>query len=534
MTRTRALPLSGSDVLPVDRDSVRVAAIDIGSNSIHMIVAQINADGTMTTLWRVKEMVGLGRLSFPSHRLTRDAMDQAMAALGRIQQAAQQRRVERILAVATSAVREADNGGDFMERIRRKLGLHVRVISAREEARLIYLAVRHAAPLGNDPELIIDVGGGSVELIVGNAKQANLLESRKLGAARMTAQFVKSDPISDDERTALLKHYDKELGPLCDQIAALKPVTAIGTSGTLENLAAMSDPETAAATNGTETPLVIDKGRFQAMLGELIVSKAKDRAKMPGLDPQRQDQVLAGALLINQLFECLKLKKIRICRSALREGVVLDWVQRHIPELAVRREVPDPRRRSVLGLARRCEWNKPHSEQVTRLALEIFDDLKSLHGLGPAERELVEYGATLHDIGWHIGGKGHHKHSMYLVRHGGLKGFSDEEVEVIANIARYHRKSPPKAKHLEYQGLSARAKRIVDVGAGILRIADGMDRSHAGVIQDVKCSAGDNGDIVCTLAAKSDAALELWAAKRKDDLFKKAFGRGIAFKLTRR
>jgi exopolyphosphatase/guanosine-5'-triphosphate,3'-diphosphate pyrophosphatase len=171
---------------------------------------------------------------------------------------------------------------------------------------------------------------------------------------------------------------------------------------------------------------------------------------------------------------------------------------------------------------------------VTRLTLEIFDDLKSLHGLGPAERELVEYGAILHDIGWHIGGKGHHKHSMYLILHGGLKGFTPEEVEIIANIARYHRKSPPKGKHLEYQGLSPRAKKVVDVGAGILRLADGMDRSHAGVIQDVKCNGAGEGDVVCTLATRSDAALEVWAAQRKDDLFKKAFGRGIAFKLTRR
>lgn len=534
MTRTRPLPLSGSDVLPVDRDSVRVAAIDIGSNSIHMIVAQINADGTLTTLWRLKEMVGLGRLSFPLHRLSRESMDQAMAALGRCQQVAQQRRVERILAVATSAVREADNGGDFIERVKRKLGLPVRIISAREEARLIYLAVRHAAPLGSDPELVIDVGGGSIELIVGNAKQASFLESRKLGAARMTAQFVKSDPIADAEREALLKHYDKELGPICEEIAGLKPVGAIGTSGTLENLAAMSNPDQVTSSDGTDAPLVIEKGRFQAMLGELVVSKAKDRAKMAGLDAQRQDQVLAGALLVNELFERLKLKKIRICRSALREGVVLDWVQRHIPELAVRREVPDPRRRSVLGLARRCEWNRPHSEQVTRLTLEMFDDLKSLHGLGAAERELIEYGAMLHDIGWHIGHKSHHKHSMYLVLHGGLKGFTDEEIEIMAHIARYHRKSPPKPKHVEYQALSPRAKRVVDVGAGILRVADGMDRSHGGVIQDVKCSVADSGDVVCTLSAKSDAALEVWAAKRKDDLFKKAFGRDIAFKLVRR
>lgn len=534
MSRVRSISQNRPEALPEDRESIRLAAIDIGSNSIHMIVAQINADGTMTTLWRLKEMVGLGRLSFPSQRLSREAMEQAMGALGRIQQAAKQRRVEKILAVATSAVREAENGGDFIERVRRRLRLDVRVVSAREEARLIYLAVRHAAPLKDEPELIIDVGGGSVELIVGTEKQALLLESRKLGAARMTARFVKSDPISDEDRLALLKHYEHELTPICEQIAALKPIGAIGTSGTLENLAAMCCPDaTAAVGNGSDPQLVIERARFQEMVSELVKSKSKDRAKMLALDPQRQDQIVAGSLLVNELFDRLKLKKIRICRSALREGIVLDYAQRHLPELAIRREVPEPRRRSVMGLARRCEWNRTHSEQVAHLTLEIFDDLKSLHGMGAMERELIEYGALLHDIGWHIGHKGHHKHSMYLVLHGGLKGFSEEEMRVIANIARYHRKSPPKAKHLDYELLSPRARRIVDVGAGILRIADGMDRSHGGVIQEVRCNIGQDG-VNFILSAKSDAALELWAAKRKGDLFKKAFGRDIAFRLTRR
>ncbi|HZZ44242.1 MAG TPA: Ppx/GppA phosphatase family protein [Tepidisphaeraceae bacterium] len=533
MSRTRSIPQPVPDVLAVDRDSVRLAAIDIGSNSIHMIVAQINADGTMTNLWRVKEAVGLGRLSFPSHRLSREAMDQAMGALTRILQAARQRRVEKILAVATSAVREAHNGGDFIERVRRKLRLDVRVVSAREEARLIYVAVRHAAPLGSDPEFIIDVGGGSVELIVGNDRQTLLLESRKLGAARMTAQHVKTDPISDEEKASLLKHYDHDLTSICEQIIALKPVGAIGTSGTLENLAEMCSPTPPASANAADAPLIIERARFQEMVAELVKAKPKDRAKMPGLDPQRQDQIVAGALLVNEFFERLKLRKIRICRSALREGIVLDYIQRHMPEIAIRREVPDPRRRSVLGLARRCEWNRVHSEHVTRLTLELFDDLKSLHGLGAGERELIEYGAMLHDIGWHIGHKSHHKHSMYLILHGGLKGFTPEEIQIVANIARYHRKSPPKSKHPDYQVLSPRAKQIVDIGAGILRIADGMDRSHGAVIQEVRCTISDD-EIVCTLSAKSDAALELWAAKRKDDLFTKAFGRDITFRLIRR
>src|SRR3954462_2056795 len=206
-----------------DRPDFRIAAIDIGSNSLHMVIAQVDADGSLTTLWRMKEMVGLGRISFPSRRLSREAMDRAVTTLRRFQQAARSRKCEKIVAAATSAVREAENGGDFLERCQRELGLRVRVISAREEARLIYLGVRHAVDLDAKPHFIVDVGGGSVEFIVGDATKATLLESRKLGATRMTAKYVSSDPISGHDLKALLNQYDRELAPLCESINALRP-----------------------------------------------------------------------------------------------------------------------------------------------------------------------------------------------------------------------------------------------------------------------------------------------------------------------
>src|SRR3954463_8520923 len=199
-----AAPSTRKTTLPAApaRDSLRLAAIDVGSNSIHMIVAQADADGGVTTLWRMKEQVGLGRMSFPSHRLSKVAIDNAMAVLARFKQAAQQRQAEKIITVATSAVREATNGGDLIERARRELGLYIKLVSARDEARLIYLAVRHAMPLKSQPHLIVDIGGGSVEFVVGDEKRAALLESRKLGAARMTAKYVHSDPITKSDQEA--------------------------------------------------------------------------------------------------------------------------------------------------------------------------------------------------------------------------------------------------------------------------------------------------------------------------------------------
>jgi exopolyphosphatase/guanosine-5'-triphosphate,3'-diphosphate pyrophosphatase len=510
---------------------LRLAAIDVGSNSIHMVIAQIDAGGGVTTLWRLKEMVGLGRISFPSKRLTSNAMDRAIVTLRRFQQVAQQRQCEKIIAVATSAVREAENGGDFIERVRNELGLRVRVVNGKEEARLIYLGVKHAMDLHGGPHLLLDIGGGSVEFIVANETKPLYLESCKLGSARMTARFIKSDPVEAKDLKNLLNHYQHELEPVCTAIAALHPTKAVGTSGTLENLAAMS----ASMGKGKEDEegQVIERENMALLLSKLLESRAKDRARMPGLDDKRQDQIIAGAVLVNELFLRLDLKKIQVCNAALREGILVDYLARHLPEMQVRREVADPRRRSILDLGRRSDWHQSHSEQVARLATQLFDALKSVHGLARRERELIEYGALLHDIGWHISPDGHHKHSMYLIEHGSLKGFEPEEISIIAQIARYHRKTKPKLGHGPFAALSARGQKTVQVGAAILRIADSLDRTHCSAVSNIKLRVGQRR-VQLNVTARGDVEMEIWAARRKMDLFTDVFGRTISFEQAKR
>jgi exopolyphosphatase/guanosine-5'-triphosphate,3'-diphosphate pyrophosphatase len=217
----------------------------------------------------------------------------------------------------------------------------------------------------------------------------------------------------------------------------------------------------------------------------------------------------------------------------LREGILLDYLSRHLPDLAIRREVPDPRRRSVLDLGRRCDWHRTHAEHVAKLCLKMFDELQSLHGMGTAERELIEYGALLHDIGWHIGRQSHHKHSMYLILNGDLKGFTPEEISIIGHIARYHRRAAPKSKHKTYARLPGRARRIVDVGAALLRLADGLDRSHSSVIQDLRMKIDDKS-VRSILSARSDAELEIWGARRKMKWFSKVFKSDLSFDLAKR
>jgi exopolyphosphatase / guanosine-5'-triphosphate,3'-diphosphate pyrophosphatase len=510
-----------------DRAEYRMAAIDVGSNSLHMIIAQTDPDGAITTLWRMKEMVGLGRISFPARRLSSEAMDRAIATLRRFQDAAVRRQCEKIVTVATSAVREAQNGGDFLERVRREVGLNIRVVSARDEARLIYLGVRHAVQLKSTPTFILDIGGGSVEFIVADKSRPLLLESAKLGAARMTAKYIKTDPVEGGDLKALLNHYDKELTPICANILAQKPTDAIGTSGTLENLAAMC-----ASLYGTPEN-VVERDAMNKLVSRLLESRTKDRAEYKGLDDQRKDQIIAGALLMNELLRRLNLERLTVCKSALREGLLVDYLSRHLPELSIRREVPDPRRRSVLDLARRCEWNPAHAEQVARIALLLFDQLKGLHKLNRRDRELIEYAAMLHDIGWHIGQSQHHKHSMYLIMHGDLKGFEDDELGIMANIARYHRKAKPKVSHSQFAELPNRAKRVVRVGAALLRLADGLDRSHCAVVSSLACSV-HRRKIDVRIKARGDAELEIWGARRKMDLFAEVFGRSVSFHESQR
>jgi exopolyphosphatase/guanosine-5'-triphosphate,3'-diphosphate pyrophosphatase len=514
---------------PAERE-LRVAAIDVGSNSLHMVIAQADADGGITHLWRMKEMVGLGRISFPSKRLSAEAMDRAVATLGRFQEAAKRRQCEKVLAVATSAVREAVNGGDFLERCRAELGLTVKVVSARDEAKLIYFGVRHAVEL-DKPTFILDIGGGSAEFIVGDRHRTPMLESRKLGAARMSARYVKSDPIAPADLKALQAHYDRELTPICEQVLSHKPQLALGTSGTLENLAAMCANMTggsAGSGSGHHHGGVLEREPLQKLVGKLLESTTSDRALMKGLDDQRKDQIIAGAVLVSELFKRLNLDRLTVCKSALREGMIAEYLSRHVPEMTIRRDVPDPRRRSVLDLARRCEWNQSHSEQVARLTMELFDQLKPLHGLGPRAREVIEYAALLHDVGWHIGKSGHHKHSMYLIQHGTLKGFTPVEVAVMANIARYHRGPVPKKGHDAYQSLAKRAKQVVRVGAALLRVADGLDRTHSGVVTELSCAVGKHC-IDVTVKPRGDAELELWGARQKGDLFTDVFERDVTF-----
>jgi exopolyphosphatase/guanosine-5'-triphosphate,3'-diphosphate pyrophosphatase len=511
---------------------MRIAAIDIGSNSIHMVIARVGRAG-FEIVDRAKEMVGLGRSTLSTGRLSPVAIDVGFRTLEIFKNLAEKHGADPILAVATSAVREAKNGGDFALRVWDRLGLHVDVITGAEEARLIFLAAAHAVDFRRERPIVIDVGGGSVEVIAGQGNQIRWIESLKLGVVRLTERFLRSDPPEPSEISALRSHLHRTLAPVFRRARRFRPSLLVGTSGTLLNLTAMASAiatgKAPARTHNRTLPL----RKLAAVRAKVLACDADERAELPGLDRRRVDLIPAGAVLAETLIEGFGLKGLRACDWALREGILLDFIANHAEEVAAADRIPDLRRRSVLQLAERLRSDAAHGRHVADLALKLFDSTRSLHRLGRRERELLEFAALLHDVGLYVSHSKHHRHSQYLITNGQLRGFTPEEVAAIAAMARFHKGAPPKPSHEELAELSPEARRLVIQLTAILRVADSLDRSHHGVVRDLRV-VRRNGRLAVRLdTAGRDAALELWGADRKSDLWEKCFDVDLAFELER-
>lgn len=509
---------------------MKLAVIDIGTNSIHMVLAEILPDASYKILDRFKDMTRLGDGAFGVRRLSEQAIVRALDILKTLVTLARNKGFDRIVAIATSAVREASNGGDFVNLVAEQTGLTVRVISGVEEARLIFLGVQNSVALPDRPALVVDVGGGSVELIVGNREGMLHAKSLKLGAIRLVEQFLSKTPPS-----ATMMHTLEETvtGQLKAALGAFKTkqfASLIATSGMAGNLAEVIHMKLTARPlpqiNLTKIALK-DIRLFEA---ELTHSSVRARLAIPGLDPKRVDTLLPATVVLRRLLELSGLDEMTLCDKAIREGAIYDFIVRHRERLKAETDIPDVRRRNVIGLARRCQAPEVHSLHVASLALRLFDQTKRLHGLGQQEREWLEFAAMLHDIGYLINPRQHHKHAFYLIQNSDLGGLTADEIDVIANVARYHRRATPSLKHQGFESLRPRLKRIVRVLSALLRIADGLDRTHFSVVQTVNVKAGTTVTIEAFVTG--DAEMELWAAKNRADLFHQVFRHRIRFTET--
>jgi exopolyphosphatase/guanosine-5'-triphosphate,3'-diphosphate pyrophosphatase len=502
---------------------VRLAAIDIGTNSIHMIVVRVREDLSFEVVDREKSMVRLGAGGLDGKALTADATAGALRALTTFKRIADSHKVDTILAGATSATREAPNGGEFLARIETHTGIRPRLIAGQEEARLIHMAATYGVDVGKSRAVVIDIGGGSVELTLGDAASLKYARSVKLGVIRLTQAYVKSDPLSGRDERRLTKHIREGIDGICKQIVSAGYDRVIGTSGTILSLGTMA----MAAARGTVPTelrnLRVPVKHIRRLRRDVVETDDKERLALPGLDPRRADITVAGAVLLDTILQRLGAEELTLCDLALREGLVLDYIRRHQKEIVHIETIPDVRRRSVLELAERCHYHADHARHIVQLSLALFDQTRAMHGLTDQEREWLEYAALMHDIGSHISFGRHHRHSYYLITNGDLRGFQPEEIEIMALVARYHRRSTPKTSHDEYARLPARRRRTVRILAAILRVAENLDRSHSQVISGVTFRARRERAVL-ELWASGDAELELWATSRHVAPFEDVIG----------
>lgn len=501
---------------------MKLASLDIGSNSIHMIVVETDGERSFEVIDRAKEMVLLGRSVFEHARLSDDAFRAGISAVSKLVKLAERHGVERTRAVATSAIREAANGVEFLHALTEAVGLEAEVISGREEARYIYLAVRSALDLATRPALIIDCGGGSVELIVGDAREERLAASLELGVQRLRARFGPG-PLEKKARKELEALVRRLAGPVLEAARRAGFDLVVGTSGTISALGQAAQRLRGGAPSPTLTGQALGLDELRALADRLAPLTPAERVSALGLDALRADTLHLGAVLVERLLTLSGKERLVLSSAALREGVIIDALEGARDERSSAELERDVRRQSVLELMRRAGQTGPHPERVARLALSLFDQTRELHRLGSRERMLLEYAALLHDVGQLIGYERHEHHAAYIIRNSELRGFSELERELIAQLTRYHRKARPKRRDADFMALSPRARRAVRVLAGLLRVADGLDRGHHQIVRSVRVErAGRALRVVAQTTA--DSELELWGARCKDKLMARALG----------
>src|SRR5580765_768386 len=509
---------------------MRIAAIDIGTNSLHMIVVRVRPDLSFEVIDREKEMVRLGAGGLDGRALTPEAMHAALQVLSKFRRLADSHRVDEIVAVATSATREAENGSEFLQAIVEKTSIRARVISGTEEARLIHQAAVYGVGLAGNVAIVVDIGGGSVEITRGSGPEMEAGRSFKLGVIRLTERFIKSDPLAPRDERKLRRYIDAETGKYVSQLARAGFDRVIGTSGTIQSLGAVALAERGSSSTTLRNRRISTK-QLRRSQKLLVARDIQERLRVPGLEPRRADLAVAGSILLDALLRRLGAADITLFDLSLREGLILDYIGRHRKQIAQANRYPDVRRRSVFELAERCNYWPEHAQQVARLAVALFDQTRIVHGLTDREREWLEYAALLHDIGVHISYERHHKHSYYLIKNGDPRGFDPEEIEVIGLVARYHRQATPKQTHEEYAEFRRKRRRTIRTLAAILRLAESLDRSHSQPVSGLELhDRGDDG--LLQLRTSGDAELELWAATRHAAAFERLIGKPLRVEVS--
>lgn len=499
-----------------------IGFIDIGTNSVRMLIVRLNPNHSYTVLSQQKEMVRLGEKEFKEHILQPDAMNRTVMVCRKFMELAHAYGAEEFIAVATSAVREAKNQKEFLSRMKNEAQIDVRVISGKEEARLIYLGVSSGVHMDGRRALFVDIGGGSTEIVVGDQTRYHYMSSLKLGSIRLTTLFFQqneTNPIAQDRYAKMQQCVRNIIASTVKRIRQLKVDMVIGSSGTIMNLA---DIASRSYDNSKDTRGTLTHNHLKRVVSMLCSLPLKERRKVPGINPDRADIIIGGAVILDTLMEQLGLAEISITKRDLLDGLLIDYLSRTGRFSPLQMSV---RERSILQLGRSCALDEKHAHIVKTLALELFDSgrIIGLHNLGQRDRELLKYAAFLHDIGDFISFSSHHVHSYYIIKNAELCGLNQNEIAIIASVARFHRKKLPQKKSSELSDLDKQSRKAVIVLSTLLRIAESLDRSHSGLVCSSHFRFGDGEKTILEIIAAGDCQLEIWGVESHMDAFEKAF-----------
>lgn len=493
----------------------RLAAIDVGTNSIRLVIAEVEEDGSYRVLDEEREMTRLGRRLYETGRLGRQPMERSLAALCKMRAIADGFGVRDLRVVATSAVREASNGRAFRDEAKRRCGVRVEVIGAEDEARLAFASVSRHFQLDGRSVAVVDIGGGSVEVILAAGGAIHDVQSLPLGAVRLFERYHRSDPLKRKHWKKLKRAIDREITRTIGR-PAISPEVMVGSGGTFTNLGEMVQYER----EGRLTQIrgyAVSRAELVSLLGRLRETPLGTRRRLPSLNPKRADIIVAGAAAVVRLAKHLGTQQVLVNDRGIRDGLLISMIDELGMAGAQTALAAESRMDWVRAFARQCRSNERHCNHVARLAVRLFDELREPFELPAAGRDLLEAAALLHDVGYLINHAKHHKHAYHLIMHGDLRGFSPGEVELIANVVRYHRRAVPKKSHENFRRLERSDRTLVRQLSGILRVADGLDRTHGQAVGDVAVEL--DGSVLRIVAeAEQNPSIELEDARRTGGL----------------
>lgn len=510
----------------------RYAAVDIGSNSIRLLVADCVLSNGLPRIARIAEdrqVVRLGSTVFKSGSVEAPVMDEVCAVLRRFQDTWRKHEVLGVRAVATSATRDASNQAEFVTRAADALGASIETISGQEEARLIHLGVQTVWPQPKQQVLMVDVGGGSAELIASESGVYRDGYSRPLGAVRLTEVFLKKDPPTEKQVRELEEYIEEKLALPLQRLGGRRYDRVIATSASAAavvcaaNRIARTNREAADRMKATVS-------QVRKLYRELVTRSVAERRKVAGIGPRRAEIIVPGAAVFWKVLERFGLESMHYSMAGVRDGIIADLTLRGVGRANIR--LSGEQRRAVEALARKFGVATRHAKKVAEHALNLFEALSPLHSLAPSFGKLLEAASYLRDAGHYVSDTGHHKHSHYLIRNSDLAGFTDAERSFVALLCRYHRKTMPTARHLEFQALDAEQRRALVMLTPLLRLADALDRSREQHVQGIEVEM-DGEAIRMRLQSHRDVSLEQWAAEANAEIFRSVYGRNLMLTVGR-